>query len=56
MKVRTRNGLVFDNPVGLAPGLETKARYLPGLFEIGFGFIELGSVAAEIQQELQAFP
>ena len=48
MRVRTKNGLVFENPIGLAPGFETKGSYLPGLFEIGFGFLELGSVAADI--------
>lgn len=45
MKVRTKNGLIFDNPVGLAPGLDRKATAIPGLFDIGFGFLELGSAS-----------
>jgi dihydroorotate dehydrogenase len=38
-------GIVFPNRVGLAAGLDKEARCLPALASMGFGFIEVGSVA-----------
>ncbi len=38
-------GLSFPNRVGLAAGLDKEARALPALAAMGFGFIEVGSVA-----------
>ena len=37
-------GLRFNNPVGLAAGLDKDARYIDGLATLGFGFIEVGTV------------
>ena len=37
-------GLTFNNPVGLAAGLDKNADYMDGLGNLGFGFIELGTV------------
>jgi dihydroorotate dehydrogenase len=37
-------GLRFPNPVGLAAGLDKEAGCLAPLFEMGFGFLELGTV------------
>lgn len=38
-------GLVFPNRVGLAAGLDKEGRCLPAFAAMGFGFIEVGSVA-----------
>lgn len=37
-------GLTFDNPVGLAAGLDKNGDCIDGLGSLGFGFIELGTV------------
>ena len=37
-------GLDFPNPIGLAAGLDKNGEYLDGLGQLGFGFIEIGSV------------
>lgn len=37
-------GLTFDNPVGLAAGLDKNALAVDGLDAMGFGFIEVGTV------------
>lgn len=37
-------GLDFPNPVGLAAGLDKNADYIDGLANLGFGFIEVGTV------------
>lgn len=37
-------GLDFDNPVGLAAGLDKDGDYIDALGSLGFGFIEIGSV------------
>jgi dihydroorotate dehydrogenase len=37
-------GLKFRNRVGLAAGLDKDARCVEGLFKLGFGFIEVGTV------------
>ncbi len=37
-------GLRFDNPVGLAAGLDKDGDYIDALGSLGFGFIEIGSV------------
>ena len=41
---RTVMGLHFPNPVGLAAGLDKDGAYIDGLAELGFGFIEVGTV------------
>ncbi len=37
-------GLRFPNPVGLAAGLDKNARYQKAMSDLGFGFLELGTV------------
>jgi dihydroorotate dehydrogenase (fumarate)/dihydroorotate dehydrogenase len=37
-------GLTFDNPVGLAPGLDKNARAVAALQQLGFGYLIAGSV------------
>ena len=37
-------GLKFDNPVGLAAGLDKNGAYIDALAAMGFGFIEVGTV------------
>lgn len=42
-------GLRFPNPVGLAAGLDKNAEALIGLFGLGFGFVEVGTVTPRPQ-------
>lgn len=42
-------GLDLKNPIGLAAGFDKNAEAIQGLDEIGFGFIEVGSVTPEPQ-------
>ena len=42
-------GLSFPNPVGLAAGLDKNADYVEGLAQLGFGFIEVGTVTPRSQ-------
>lgn len=37
-------GMQFSNPIGLAAGFDKHAEAMSGLFGMGFGFIEVGSV------------
>lgn len=43
-KPREVMGLTFDNPVGLAAGLDKNGECVDGLGSLGFGFLELGTV------------
>lgn len=43
-------GMTFTNPVGLAAGLDKNADYIDALAELGFGFIEVGTVTPKPQQ------
>jgi dihydroorotate dehydrogenase len=43
-------GKTFVHPVGLAAGFDKDARYLPGLFALGFSHIEVGTVTPQEQQ------
>ena len=43
------SGLSFPNPVGLAAGFDNHAGYLPALFHLGFGFVEVGAVTPRAQ-------
>lgn len=43
-------GLSFDNPVGLAAGLDKDGDYIDALGSLGFGFIEIGSVLPRPQK------
>ena len=42
-------GLQFDNPVGLAAGLDKNGEYIDALAAMGFGFIEIGTVTPRAQ-------
>lgn len=42
-------GRTFPNPVGLAAGFDKNAESLSGLFRLGFGFIEAGTVTLKPQ-------
>jgi dihydroorotate dehydrogenase len=42
-------GLTFPNPVGLAAGFDKNGDYLVPLQELGFGFVELGTVTPKPQ-------
>ncbi|GGD09735.1 quinone-dependent dihydroorotate dehydrogenase [Halopseudomonas salina] len=42
-------GLTFDNPVGLAAGLDKNALAVDGLAALGFGFLEVGTVTPRPQ-------
>jgi len=43
-------GLVFTNPVGVAPGLDKNADYFEALGSLGFGFVEVGTVTPRPQE------
>ncbi|CAJ0953966.1 unnamed protein product [Ranitomeya imitator] len=43
-------GHKFRNPVGLAAGFDKHAEAVDGLFKMGFGFVEIGSVTPEPQE------
>lgn len=42
-------GLTFRNPVGLAAGLDKNAAHIDALADLGFGFIEVGTVTPQPQ-------
>ena len=42
-------GLPFDNPVGLAAGLDKNGEFIDALAAMGFGFIEVGTVTPRPQ-------
>ena len=42
-------GLKFPNPVGLAAGLDKNGDYIDALGDLGFGFIEVGTVTPRPQ-------
>ncbi len=48
-KPREVMGLVFQNPVGLAAGLDKNADCIDGIGGLGFGFVELGTVTPKPQ-------
>ncbi|MEO0442652.1 MAG: quinone-dependent dihydroorotate dehydrogenase [Pseudomonadota bacterium] len=44
-----RLGLRFDNPVGLSAGLDKNGDYFNALGQLGFGFVEIGTVTPKPQ-------
>jgi dihydroorotate dehydrogenase len=42
-------GIKFNNPVGLAAGLDKNGEYLDALAILGFGFVEIGTVTPRAQ-------
>lgn len=47
---RTLFGLTFENPVGLAAGLDKDAKLIDELALLGFGFIEIGTLTPKPQE------
>lgn len=43
-------GLHFQNPVGLAAGLDKNGEYIDALASLGFGFLEIGTVTPKPQE------
>lgn len=43
-------GLTFKNPVGLAAGFDKNARLISKMADLGFGFIEIGTVTPQPQE------
>ncbi len=43
-------GLDFPNPVGLAAGLDKNGEHVAGLFALGFGFVEIGTITPRPQE------
>jgi dihydroorotate dehydrogenase len=46
---RKMMGLDFPNPVGLAGGFDKNAEAVDGLFRLGFGFVEIGTITPRPQ-------
>ncbi|MHA6717980.1 quinone-dependent dihydroorotate dehydrogenase [Sphingomonas sp. RS6] len=46
----TLAGITFPNRVGLAAGLDKDAEAIPGLFALGFGAVEVGTLTPRAQQ------
>ena len=42
-------GLKFPNPIGMAAGFDKNAEVIDGLFSLGFGFVEVGTVTPRPQ-------
>ena len=42
-------GQHFSNPIGLAAGFDKHAEAYPGMLNMGFGFVEVGSVTPKPQ-------
>ena len=42
-------GLNFENPIGLAAGLDKNGDYIDALAKLGFGFIEVGTITPKAQ-------
>ena len=55
MRVVTKSGYTFSNPVGLGPGMDTTGEAVDGLLGLGFGFVELGSITSEQQHPSKLF-
>lgn len=43
-------GLDFANPIGIAAGFDKNAEAVQGLFNIGFGFVEVGTITPKPQE------
>lgn len=46
---QTLCGITFPNPVGLAAGLDKDGKHIDALAELGFGFLEIGTVTPKPQ-------
>jgi dihydroorotate dehydrogenase len=38
-----------DNPIGMAAGFDKNGDAIDGLFDLGFGYVEIGSITPEPQ-------
>ena len=47
---RTLLGLAFPNPIGIAAGFDKDGEAIDGLFGLGFGFVEVGTVTPRPQE------
>lgn len=47
---RTLMGLQFPNPIGLAAGFDKNGDYIDALADLGFGFIEVGTITPKPQE------
>ena len=45
--MKTKSGNVFLNPIGLAPGLDQSGQAIDSFFDMGLGFVEVGSITPE---------
>jgi dihydroorotate dehydrogenase len=45
-------GKKFSNPLGMAAGFDKHGEAIDGLFGLGFGYVEIGSVTPEPQVSL----
>ncbi|XP_068595954.1 dihydroorotate dehydrogenase (quinone), mitochondrial [Brachionichthys hirsutus] len=43
-------GLKFKNPIGIAAGFDKHAEAVDGLYKVGFGFVEVGSITPKPQE------
>lgn len=48
-KNRQLHGIVFKNPLGLAAGLDKDGDYIEAIGDMGFGFIEVGTLTRRAQ-------
>ena len=39
----------LDNPLGIAAGFDKDGESIDGLFDLGFGYVEIGSITPEPQ-------
>lgn len=42
-------GLKFKNPVGIAAGFDKNGEAVDGLYKLGFGFVEVGTITPKPQ-------
>lgn len=49
LSIETKDGLVFPNCVGLAAGFDKDGAAIQSLMDLGFGFVEVGSVTPKPQ-------
>lgn len=43
-------GLKFKNPVGIAAGFDKHGEAVDGLYKLGFGFVEVGTITPKPQE------
>jgi len=43
-------GIKFRNPIGIAAGFDKHAEAVDGLYKVGFGFVEVGSITPKPQE------